>query len=225
MKKDIFRCVISLAVVLVLYLLVVFLIPFVQTPTFWISFVFTLASFGIAAAAICIAFLRSEETKSRFYGFPIARIGLIYGGAQLVVGLVCMALGCWIPWWTAVLVYALGMGAAILGLISTEAVVDHIQSQDAQQKKVVTVLRGLQSKVNLMALTCSEPALKQLAEELRFADPVSSEALVEIEVELAGAVDALQEAVVDGDTEAILSQCNRATTLLHERNRQCKLNK
>lgn len=225
MKKDILRSVISLAVVLVLYLLVVFLIPFVHTPTFWISFGFTLASFAVAATAFAMGFLRSGEAKSRFYGFPVARIGLIYGAAQLVLGLVAMGLGWLCPWWVAVLLFSLCLGAAVLGLIAAESVAEHIQYQDVQQKKDVTLLRALQSKVNLMALTCQDPALQWLSQEIRYADPVSSDALVEIEVDLAAAIDELQLAVVDGEGEAIAALCNRANTLLAERNRLCKLNK
>ena len=42
MKKDITRGIIGLGVLLVLYILIAFLVPFAHTATFWISFVFTL---------------------------------------------------------------------------------------------------------------------------------------------------------------------------------------
>ena len=71
-----------LAILLVAYLLVIFLIPFAHTAVFWVSFVFTLIAFGVVAAACWLAFARKPDTKSRFYGFPIARIGVIYGAAM-----------------------------------------------------------------------------------------------------------------------------------------------
>ncbi len=229
MKKDTLRAVVTALIVLAIYHLVVFLIPFAKTPVFWISYGFSLAAFAVAAMSIYIAFCKNPDARSKFYGFPIARIGLIYGATQLVVSLVFMALGCWTPWWVAVLVYVIGLGAALLGLISVEAVVEHIQSQDMQQKKDVALMHSLQSKVNLMAAQCADPdaaaAVKALAEELRYADPVSCVALAQIEADLAAAVDELQAAVVDGDAAAIRQLCSGARALLGERNRLCKLNK
>ena len=99
-----------LSVLLVFYILLAFLIPFVKTAVFWFSFVFTLIAFGVAAYALYTAFLKKPDARSRFYGFPIARIGVLYCGIQLAVGLLFMALGKWIPAWLAVLVYAAMLG-------------------------------------------------------------------------------------------------------------------
>lgn len=229
MKKDTIRWGIGLGVLLILYILVAFLIPFVHTATFWVSFVFTLVAFGVVAASMYIAFIKNPDAKSRFYGFPIAKIGVIYGAVQLIAGLVFMALAAWVPAWIAVLVYAIALGAAVIGLISAEAVVEEIHVQDAKLKKDVSLMRALQSKVNQMAAQCDNPdaaaAVKQFAEEMRYSDPVSSEALSEIEADLNAAVDELQSAIVDGDSAATKQLCRKASALLAERNRLCKLNK
>ena len=229
MKKDTIRGIIGLGVLLVLYILVAFLIPFVKTAVFWVSFVFTLIAFGVVAASIYIAFIRNPSAKSKFYGFPIAKIGVMYGAAQLLAGLIFMALGLWIPVWAAVLVYALLLGAAIIGLISAEAVAEQIHVQDSKLKKDVALVRSLQSKLNQMAAQCDNPdaatAVKQFAEEMRYSDPVSSEALAEIEADLSAAVDELQSAIVDGDSAATKQLCRKASGILVERNRLCKLNK
>lgn len=220
---------IGLGVVLVLYILIAFLIPFAHTATFWVSFLFTLIAFGVVAASIYIAFIKDPDAKSRFYGFPIAKIGVIYGVVQLVTGLVFMALAAWVPAWIAVLVYAIALGAAVIGLVSAEAVVEEIHVQDGKLKKDVALMRALQSKVNQMASQCDKPdaaaVVKAFAEEMRYSDPVSSDALAEIEADLSAAVDELQSAIVDGDSNATKQLCRKATGLLAERNRLCKLNK
>lgn len=151
MNKNMLRGCAVLAILLVAYLLVIFLIPFAHTAVFWVSFVFTLVAFGVVAAACWLAFVRKPDAKSRFYGFPIARIGVIYGAAQLVCGLAFMALGKWVPVWAAVLVYALGLGAAAIGLIAADAVAEEIQAQDVRLKVNVAFMRDLQSKVNRMS--------------------------------------------------------------------------
>ena len=225
MKKNFTRSAICLCVLLLLYILLAFLIPFPKTAVFWLSFGFTLVAFAVTSWALYTAFLKKPGSTSRFYGFPIARIGVIYGGGQLVCGLAFMALGKWIPTWLAVLVYAAMLGAAVIGLMGAETVVDTIQNQDQKLKQDVRFMRELQSKVNQMAAQCSLPEVKQFCENIRYSDPVSSEALAEIDLDLSAAVDNLQSAIVDGDNIAIRQLAQKADNVLSERNRLCKLNK
>lgn len=225
MDKNWKRGAVCLGVLLALYLLLAFLIPFVKTTVFWFSFAFTLIAFGVTVYALYTAFLKKPDARSRFYGFPIARIGVLYGGVQLVVGLLFMALGIWIPAWLAVLVYAAMLGAAVIGLVSADAVVETIHTQDQKLKKDVTFMRSLQSKANQMAAQCNLPEVQQFCENVHYSDPVSSEALAEIERDLSAAVDDLQAAIVDGDKDVIGQLARKADTLLSERNRVCKLNK
>lgn len=225
MKKDTIRWIIGLGVLLVLYILIAFLIPFVHTATFWVSFIFTLIAFGVVAASFYIAFIKNPDAKSRFYGFPIAKIGAIYGLVQLIAGVIFMALAAWVPAWVAVLVYAIALGVAVIGLISVEAVVSEIHIQDEKLRKDVSLMRSLQSKVNQMAAQSEDAAIKALADEFRYSDPVSSEAIGEAEADLSAAVDELQSAYVDGDSEAVAKLCRKVSALLAERNRLCKLNK
>jgi len=229
MKKDTIRAIMAAAIVMVMYLLIVLLIPFEHTPAYWISFAFCFVGFLVVAASFYIAFLREPQTQSRFYGFPVAKIGTFYGIAQLVLSLLFMALGMWIPLWIVVLLQALLMGAALLGLISAEATVDQIQTLDKKLKQDVTMMRSLQSRVNVLASQCPEPSaakiIGKLAEELRYSDPVSNDAVSCLERDLWATVDQLQSAVVDGEYPAVVQLCRNASVILAERNRLCKLNK
>ena len=225
MKKDTIRAIVVAVVALVIYNLITFVIPFEHTAAFWISYGFTLVAFAVVAASIYIAFIKNPDSKSKFYGFPIARLGVIYGVAQLVVSLAVMALAAIIPWWIAVLVYAIGLGAAVIGLIGVEAVVDQIQTQDVKLKDNTIIMRTLQSKISQIASQTDDAAIKALAEEFRYSDPVSNDAIAEAEADLAAIVDQLQAAFVDGDNDAMAQLCRKATALLAERNRLCKLNK
>ena len=225
MKKDTIRAIAVAAIVLIIYHLVVFLVPFAHTTAFWLSYGFTLAAFAVLCASIYLAFIKKSNAKSRFYGFPIARIGLIYGLVQLIASLVIMALGCFIPWQVCVLLYAIAMGAALIGLISTEAVIDNIQEQDRKLKTDTVLMRALQSKVSQIAAQSEDAAMQALAEEFRYSDPVSNAAIADAEANLAAVVDELEAAFVDGDQEGMAQLCRKANALLAERNRLCKLNK
>ena len=225
MKKDTIRAIVVAAITFIIYNLIAFVIPFAHTAAFWISYGFTLVAFAVVCASIYIAFIKNPDAKSRFYGFPIARIGVLYGGAQLIVSLIVMALAQWTPWWIPVLVYSIGMGAAVIGLVAADAVVEEIQTQDVKLKKDVSLMRSLQSKVSQIASQTDDAAIKALAEEFRYSDPVSNDAIADAEADLAAAVDELQAAYVDGDNEAMAQLCRKAAALLAERNRICKLNK
>lgn len=106
MKKDNIRAIVVAVVALIAYNFAVFMIPCLKTPTFWISWGFTLLAFLIAGVAIYNSLLRNPDAKSRFYGFPLAKLAFFYLVIQVAVGGICMALGhitpgglqqCWMP--------------------------------------------------------------------------------------------------------------------------------
>ena len=229
MKKDTIRLLIIALVVLIAYNFAVFMIPCYKTATFWISWVFTLLSFAVSAYAIYSGLIKKPDAKSRFYGFPIARIGVLYLVLQIAAGGVCMAIGHIVPWWLATVAFTIGFAWTLIGVVAAEAVVDQIQYQDNNIKQSVALMRGLQSKVGPMVSQCNDSAaadaLRALADELRYSDPVSSDAIADAEAELSAAIDALQAAVVEADPEQIKLACRQASAQLSERNRLCKLNK
>ena len=140
-----------------------------------------------------------------------------------------MAIGHIVPWWLATVAFTIGFALTLIGVVSAEAIVDQIQYQDNKIKESVALMRGLQSKVRPMAAQIEDAeaaaAVSAFAEELRYSDPVSSEAIRDAEAELSAAIDALQTAVVEGDAQQIKLACRQASAQLAERNRLCKLNK
>ena len=209
---------------MLLYHLVVFLLPFEREMIFFISYGFTLAAFAIGGFAVYQAF-KKPDSKSMFFGFPVARVGVLYLLVQLGLSLLFMILGELVIWWIPVLLYAAIMVAGLLGLIAAEITTEEIVKQDAKLKKDSTLMRKLQSKVLQLAAQCEEPLLKKLAEEIRYSDPVSHESIADAEADLSAAVDQLQQAVVDGDPESVAALSRQAMALLDERNRLCKLSK
>lgn len=67
--------------------------------------------------------------------------------------------------------------------------------------------------------------MQKLAEDFRFSDPVSSDALADVEASLSACLDELQRSLTDGDLDSAAVLCRRAAATLTERNRLCKLNK
>ena len=67
--------------------------------------------------------------------------------------------------------------------------------------------------------------MQELADEFKYSDPVSSEALKEVEENLKRSVGQLQGAVLNSAVNEIADLCRKVSIELSERNRLCKLNK
>lgn len=229
MKKNAIRWWVVLGVVLVVYNVLAFALPFPKTAAFAVSYLFTTIAILAQIYVIRTAFYRGEGVKSKFYGFPIAKLGVIYLAVQLIAGLVFMALGLIVPVWLPLALYVVLLGIAAAGFVAADAARDEVVRQEVKLEKDVSRMREFQAKGRvLVALNqVSEAArpLEKLAEDLRFSDPVSSEALTEIEDQLAECLAQLQGAVSAQKTEQILSVCQEAERILAERNQLCKLSK
>lgn len=231
MKKSSMRWWVVLAVLLVVYNVIAFAVPFPKNAVFFVSWGFTLLALGVQVYVIRTAFYQESGAKSRFYGFPIAKIGVVYLIVQAALSLVFMALGFAVslPVWVPLVLYVVLLGAAAVGLISAETTRDEIAGQDGRLKKDVSRMRALQSKMAAMVRLTQDDAvrraLEKFAEDIRFSDPVSSAALEAVEADLSACIDDLRQAVLDNDQDAALSLEKKGELLLAERNRLCKLEK
>ncbi len=231
MKRNVVRGWIVLGVVFVIYNLVVFVVPFPKNGVFFISWLFTLISIAVQSWTFKSAFGHEGGLKSKFYGFPIARIGIIYLVIQTIISLILMGLGFWvkIPIWISIVACGIVLGAAAIGLIAADAVREEITVQDKRMQKDISCILNLRQRAaSLPSLTKEKEikkALEQLSEAFRFSDPVSSPSLSSIEVKLVEAMDALESAIISNDGKDISAIEGDVESLLAQRNSLCKLHK
>jgi hypothetical protein len=228
MTKNKIRFLVTLAILLAVFVAISFAVPFEKNATFWLSFAFGVLALAVQLYAWPVAFAR-ESPRSKFYGFPVARIATLYLIAQLVLSLGFMALAKWLPAWVGVLVFGLLLAGAAIGFIAADATRDEVERQDAAHKADVATMHALQSKTAFLAGQCEEPetkkALQKLADSFRYSDPVSSDALKDAEANLSALVDELQSAVLEKDNAAAGALCAKIEAALADRNRLCRLNK
>ena len=228
-KKNDIRTLIVLGIVWVAYSVVVFALPFPMNAVFWLSYIFTTLAIAVQIYVLYSAFRKGDELRSKFYGFPIAKIGFIYLAVQLVSSLIFMLLSAKVPVWLPVILYVLFLAVAAVGFISAEAMKEEVERQDVQLKKDVSAMRGLQTNIRSLAAQNRDSAfskeLEELSEAFRYSDPVSSEATAELEAGLAAHLDTLASTVLEGDAESVAPLCKKVRAMLDERNRVCKLNK
>lgn len=229
MKKNIARTGATVVLLLALLNLIAFVIPFARTTSFWLGYIFTSVAILAQLPLMRYAFTPKGSLRDSLYGFPIARLSLIYLLVQAVTGLLCMVLAAWVPFSAALIVQAVVLVLAIIGCMATSAIRDEIHKQDARLQKDVSVMRELRSRAGALAGQAQGEAvqeqLRKLADDFRFSDPVSSEATFPLESELRACMDNLEHALTDGDMDGVTKLCPKAAALLAERNRLCKLNK
>ena len=170
-----------------------------------------------------------KSPKSKFYGFPVARISVGYLLIQLVLSLLVMALAKWVPVWAALVVFVLLLCAAVIGFVAAETARTEVQKQDAVKKKDISAMRDMQRRTAAMPGCASRETLRKelgkLAEEFRFSDPVSHEATAEAETALSAALDELTAALTNGEEEKSLSLSRKIRTDLAQRNQLCRQGK
>ena len=229
MSKNKVRGYITLAVLLVVFSVIAFAAPFAKTVVFWMAYVFAVIAIAYQIYVFRISFSNEGDAKSKFYGFPIARVGVIYLIVQLVISLIEMVLAVFLPVWVAVIVNVFPIAFAIVGCIASDIMRDEIVRQDMQLKKDVSNMRALQSMSAALVGQCNDADLKKtiqnVADEFKFSDPVSSEQTKDMEQELQSQMNEIQKAVVDGDSASAKTLCSKILGSLAERNRICALNK
>lgn len=229
MSKGARRLLLLSTVVIIIFVVISILIPVPENAVYWTSIGFMLLAALMMAFVIKTAFGNGSSAKSRFYGFPIAKVGACYLIVQMAVSIIFMLCAKWIPVWPVVVTSLLLFLIAAVGVVATESVRDEIVRQDNKLQTDISCMTTLRSIVYPLVSQCDDPtacaALKKLADEFRYSDPVSSESLGPVEQELEGLVEKLQAAVTSGKTDEIVRMCNETSRVLAERNRLCKLNK
>ncbi len=229
MNKQSKRIVIITAIVFIVFQVLVFTIPFEKTVVFWIGYLFGMIAIIGQIYVIKVAFNEAEILKSKFYGIPILKIGIMYLVAQLVASFIFMIGSIVIPVQVAIVICTLLLAIAAIGTITTEGIREELTRQDSELKTDVTTMRNLQSQINALVTICKDEQMvkqiKALAEEIKYSDPVSNDKLQSIETNLVEMVSSLQEAVLERDTMVAGELLDKLHIELVERNRLCKLSK
>ncbi len=228
-SKNGLRVLVVTAIIFVVFNVIAFVAPFNKNGTFWTAYIFGLISILVQPIIVFTACKNGTDTKSKFYGFPIIRIGLIYIVVQFIFSLIFMGVSGFIPVWIPIILFVILLAFCAIGFIATDTMREEIEKQDIKAKVDTIVMRSLQAQSKALVGLCNDAEVKRsveaLAESFRFSDPVSSNATSHQENELANILNLLQSALTDNDSNSSIKLCKRAEAVLEDRNRLCKLNK
>ena len=85
MKKNSTKGYVILGILFALVSIIAFAVPTVKTAAFWITYVFTAAAFAAQIVIWKTALGKGETLKSKFLGFPVVHIGIVYTVIQTSV--------------------------------------------------------------------------------------------------------------------------------------------
>lgn len=220
MKKNSTKGYVILGILFALVSIIAFAVPTVKTTTFWIAYVFTAAAFAAQIGIWKTALGKEGTLKSKFLGFPVVHIGIVYAIIQTVAFAVFLFVPT-LPVWSAIVVCSVIAGISAVCMISADAGRDEIEHVEAKVQKKVFYIRELQADIEQLADNETnadvKTALTQLAEKIRFSDPMSSEQLADLENKISAKVLELKTAP---NKVEIITELN---SLLDERNKKCKI--
>lgn len=220
MKKNSTKGYVILGILFALISIIAFAVPTSKTATFWIAYVFTAAAFAAQIGIWKTALGKEGTLKSKFLGFPLVHIGIVYAVIQVIAFAVFMFVPT-LPTWSAIVVCSIIAGVSAVCMISADAGRNEIERVEAKVQKKVFYIRELQADIELLADNETnadvKTALTQLAEKIRFSDPMSSEQLVDLENKIS--IKAAELKTASSKLE-IITELN---SLLDERNKKCKI--
>lgn len=220
MKKNSTKGYVILGILFALISIIAFAVPTVKTATFWITYVFTAAAFAAQIVIWKTALGKGETLKSKFLGFPVVHIGIVYTVIQVIAFAVFMFVPT-LPTWSAIVVCSVIAGISAVCMISADAGRNEIERVEAKVQKKVFYIRELQADIELLADNETnadvKKALTQLAEKIRFSDPMSNEQLADLEDKISTKIEELK---TNSSQLEIITELN---SLLDERNKKCKI--
>ena len=214
---------------LVVFSLVSFAAPFESSGAFWAAY-----GFGLAAIVLQLYFLQSAfkpgaSARSKVYGYPIARVGAIYLGAQMVVSVAEMAAASWVPLWVALILNAVLAVFGLAGCVGVELARDETIAQDVRRQDRTEVMGRLRMEASSLAARYGDSpaasALRRLSDELRFSDPVSNELTQPFEESLSCELADLRQALAVDDANRAAKIAENALWAVRERAAACRAGK
>lgn len=215
------------AIMLFLYDVLYFVIPFPKSLSCYFLFFFCQAAFLVSYCIVQIAFNGTETLKSKVYGFPIFRIGYLYLAAQIGGSILFYLINIFtdIPEWITVVFSILLLSLTSIGVILTDNTRDVIEQQEAEWEAQTKPMMYFRLDVADLESVCPQDGetkemLRHFVEQVRYSDPVSSEDLTEIEDRLRAETESLRQMFLQGQDGK--KQIERLEHLLEDRNRRCK---
>ena len=230
MKKYFKNYLIIWLIVLTAFNAVAFLIPAATgtekyTASFWIAY--ALITLGLIGQLYCTyrAFSKGTTKERMFLNLPlitISRSGLI---VLAIVGLLFMLVPK-LPGWIAAVVSIIVTAFYAIAVAKAETAAGIVEETGKKTKEKTQQIKLMIVEAEAILVKAKSETIKaecrKVYEALRYADPVSSEVLDDIEAELENKLEVFGELTEKADEKEIQSAAEEFIQLINKRNSQCK---
>ena len=173
------------------------------------------------------AALNQKNLSGTFYRLPLIRLSYVCVVVTTILAVIAML--AFVPSWIPLALVLLILAIYAFAILKAGAAAALVEGVDKKMEASTRSMKALYAAAAACADRCADPELKKpvqkLADALRFADPVSSEATREAENTLRMYLVDLESAVDAADADKIKSACAAMTSALADRNRLSKLGK
>lgn len=198
-----------------------------MTPSFWCSYIFVLVAFLMQILVTCLTYGREGiRPRDLFLGYPISCSAAVYLVVELIAGTVIMLIpACDVK--LAFIIQILILAVEVIFLVSGLIAKDHAEKMEETENQKVFFVRNLMTDVQGYALSVKDETVKKemlsLAEDLRYSDPMSHEALSSLEQFIAERIAYIGSCVRAGRETEAWQACVLVRNQLKERNMKCKI--
>ena len=195
------------------------------TGTFWSGYIFiTLAFIGQLGCAYKV--FQAENLKKLFYNIPLISVSYTGLVVMLIVGIICMAVP-FIPYWVGIIACLLVLAFSAISVIKATATADIISEIDEKikvQEQLIKLLTADAEHLMSSSKTAElKAAAKKVYEAIKYSDPMSNEALADVEGQIQSEFTFFSQAIKSEDLELAKSVEDGLLNLIDARNKKCKV--
>lgn len=198
-----------------------------SNPAFWITWIFT---FPVNLIILLVGYFYTGKSNNddEILIPPLVYIILTFNVIYLTSGMISSYKPAAIYDWRFALIYELIVTVVyIIAVLFVTFGISYIRGNQKYTKKKVMYIRELWTSLEV----CYEyvenqvvlAKLKQLAEDIRFSDPMTHESLGDIEAEISVLVDTICNEATSKNIDALPELIDQASAKLKFRNAKCKI--
>lgn len=187
--------------------------------SFWISFVFGIVSISVAYLTSFLS-LKDAAMKDWIFSLPILRWSVVYVFVEILISIIFMALD--LLWKIAFLSQFLLLIFFLVIVVPCFFQKKNVKSINEITTAKVSYIRLMHSKLIILLPIVENDTVKrdieQAADLLKHSDPMSSDALADIENKMSAYIDRLDELVRAGNIDEAAPVAREIRLLIAERN-------
>lgn len=225
MSKGFIKYLIGWVILFVSMTVIALLLPVDREEGFWIGYILIVLALLGQLFCACYVFGTKNATKI-FYRIPLMKVAYIGLIVIILIGIVCMALGDYVPVWIGGIFGILVLSFEVLAILKGSVAVDIVEAVDERNRTKTAFVKSftvdsesLMSQAKTMEI---REECRKVYEAGRYSDPMSVPELESIEQDITWRFGALKTAVASGDINAVKVAAEEVLHLIEDRNRRCK---